>query len=288
MLATTETDSLGEFHFNDVLPGSYAVIVTHSGFSLARRPAIVRSGQTSEASVTLAVNPITEQLTVSAETGRAEDRSALPQQVNIIADGSIRERTSAVLAQVATEESGISLQRTSPTIGAILVRGLTEVGVYIDGIRYTNSTQRSGINTFFNLNDPVNLQTVEVLRGPNRAQYGSDSLGGLTHLITRQPGFSTGGWNRHGELNTFYSSSDNSFGSNAIATFASERFGMLVNASGRRVNTLRPARVLTTMRPLHVSSDCLPTAISERMPDTAFSQYGGALHINYSRREIRQ
>ena len=140
------------------------------------------------------------------------------------------------------KESGISLQRTSPTIGAILVRGLTEVGVYIDGIRYTNSTQRSGINTFFNLNDPTNLQTVEILRGPNTAQYGSDSLGGLTHLISRQPGFSTGGWNRHGELNTFYSSADNSFGSNAIATFASERFGMLVNASGRRINTLRPAQ----------------------------------------------
>jgi hemoglobin/transferrin/lactoferrin receptor protein len=282
VLATTETDSRGEFHFNDVLPGSYAVIVTHSGFSMARRPVIVRSGQISEAGVTLGINPLAEQLTVSAETGRAEDRSTLPQQVNIIADDSLRARASAVLAQVATEESGISLQRTSPTIGAILVRGLTEVGVYVDGIRYTNSTQRSGINTFFNLNDPANIQAVEVLRGPNSAQYGSDSLGGLTHLISRQPGFSTGGWNVHGELNTFYNSSDNSFGSNASASFAGERFGLLVNASGRRVNTLRPAQGIDDHAAVTRFLGLPSNILGERMSDTAFSQYGGALHLNYS------
>ena len=56
VLATTETDSLGEFHFNDVLPGSYAD-VTHSGFSLVAAGNL-RSGQISEAGVTLAVDPV--------------------------------------------------------------------------------------------------------------------------------------------------------------------------------------------------------------------------------------
>ncbi|MEJ7714136.1 MAG: TonB-dependent receptor plug domain-containing protein [Pyrinomonadaceae bacterium] len=79
----------------------------------------------------------------------AEQKDRVPQHINVIPVDAIRQRTTAVLAQVADEEVGISLQRTSPTIGAVLIRGLTEVGVYVDGVRYTNSTQRGGINTFF-------------------------------------------------------------------------------------------------------------------------------------------
>jgi outer membrane receptor protein involved in Fe transport len=36
---------------------------------------------------------------------------------------------------------------------------------------------RGGINSFFNLLEESNLRSMEVLRGPNSAQYGSDSLG---------------------------------------------------------------------------------------------------------------
>ena len=48
-------------------------------------------------------------------------------------------RAKAVLAQVANEEAGLHLQRTSPTIGGIFVRGLTgnKVNVFVDGVRYS-------------------------------------------------------------------------------------------------------------------------------------------------------
>ncbi|MEJ7702030.1 MAG: TonB-dependent receptor plug domain-containing protein [Pyrinomonadaceae bacterium] len=131
------------------------------------------------------------------------------------------------------------VQRTSPTIGAVLVRGLTEVGVYVDGVRYTNSTQRGGINTFFNLNEPTGLQSVEIQRSPNTAQFGSDGLGGNVQLISRQPefGFDKPQWN--GEFNSFFTSSDYSFGSNALVGYGTKQFGILGNIVARRINTLR-------------------------------------------------
>jgi hemoglobin/transferrin/lactoferrin receptor protein len=221
-------------------------------------------------------------VTLSAEAGAARYRDIVTQQVTVVTDRAIAQRTTAVLAQAADEEAGIALQRTSPTIGAVIVRGLTEVGVYIDGVRYTNSTQRGGINTFFNLNDPTGLATMEVLRGPNTAQYGSDSLGGTVHLLTRRPQFRSTQPETHGEINAFFNSADVSAGSNAALSYGTKRFGAFVNVSGRRINTLRPGGSEDSHSAITRFLG-LPSTVtgSDRLPDTAFTQYNGTTKITF-------
>jgi outer membrane receptor protein involved in Fe transport len=283
VLSTTETDAEGQFNFAGVSAGSYEVRVTGRGFDSRRVAAKVSTGETSVVPVVLEVNPLAEEITVTAETGIAEDRARVPQSVNVISEQNIQQRATAVLAQVADEEVGVSLQRTSPTIGSVLVRGLTEVGVYVDGVRYTNATQRGGINTFFNLNDPTSLRAVEVLRGPNTAQYGSDGLGGTVQLVSRQPefGFDRPEW--HGEFNNFFTSADLSYGSNALITYGTKRFGLLANVMGRRANTLRPGKGIDSHSAITRFLG-LPSNITgeTRLTDTAFTQYGGTLHLNYA------
>ncbi|MCI0665323.1 MAG: carboxypeptidase regulatory-like domain-containing protein, partial [Acidobacteria bacterium] len=278
-----ETDVEGRFRFEGIQTGTYMVQVLHPGFNALRKNVRVTPNQTIELDLVLGIDQLKEQVTVTAETGMAQDKDRVPQQVNLIPEEALSQRTTAVLAQVADEEMGISLQRTSPTIGAVLVRGLTEVGVYVDGVRYTNSTQRGGINTFFNLNDPSSLSAVEVLRGPNTAQYGSDSLGGTVQLITRQPQFGFARPEMHGQINTFYTSADHSFGSNALMNYGSERAGVLVNFYSRRVNNLRPGGGIDSHSAITRFLG-LPSTIagSERLTDTAFTQYGGTLKMTYA------
>ncbi|MCA1566835.1 MAG: TonB-dependent receptor [Acidobacteria bacterium] len=289
ILSTTETDAEGQFYFAGVSAGSYEVRVTGRGFDSRRVAAKVSTGETSVVPVVLNVNPLAEEITVTAETGIAEDRARVPQSVNVISEQNIQQRATAVLAQVADEEVGVSLQRTSPTIGSVLVRGLTEVGVYVDGVRYTNATQRGGINTFFNLNDPTSLRAVEVLRGPNTAQYGSDGLGGTVQLVSRQPefGFDRPEW--HGEFNNFFTSADLSYGSNALVTYGTKRFGLLANVMGRRANTLRPGKGIDSHSAITRFLG-LPSNITgeTRLTDTAFTQYGGTLHLNYAPTDDQQ
>jgi hemoglobin/transferrin/lactoferrin receptor protein len=282
LISMTETDAEGRFRFAEVVAGTYVLLASSPDFSRKRVPVEVNSGSATDVKIVLEINQLSEEVTVTAETGSAEDKNRVAQQVNIIPDDAIRQRTTAVLAQVADEETGVSLQRTSPTIGAVLVRGLTEVGVYVDGVRYTNSTQRGGINTFFNLNEPTSLRAVEILRGPNTAQYGSDSLGGTVQLISRQPALGSIQPETHGELNTFFTSADLSFGSNALVTYGTRRFGLLINGVGRRVNTLRTGDGSDShsaiTRFLGLPSDI---AGQSRLPDTAFTQYGGTLHLTF-------
>jgi len=279
----TKTDNQGRFELSNISPGSYVLLASRSDFSDGREVVRVTEDEVTAVEITLEVNPLGEQVTVTAETGLAEDKQKVPQQVNIVSEDAIRQRTTAVLAQVAEEEVGASLQRTSPTIGAVLVRGLTEVGVYIDGVRYTNSTQRGGINTFFNLIDPTSLRAVEIQRAPNTAQYGSDGLGGTAQIVSRQPefGFAEPAW--HGELNTIFTSADYSYGGNALVTYGTKRFGILVNLIGRRINTLRSGQGIDShsaiTRFLGLPSDITGDT---RLPDTAFTQYGAAMHLTYA------
>ncbi|MBK8466447.1 MAG: TonB-dependent receptor [Chloracidobacterium sp.] len=283
VLAAVETDEQGKYSFENVAEGSYVLTASRKDFSPQNVSVKVTGSGPIEANLKLQVNQVTGMVTVTADTGLAADKINVPIQLNLITSDGIAQRTTSVLAQVADEEVGVSLQRTSPTIGAILVRGLTEVGVYVDGIRYTNSTQRGGINTFFNLNEPSSLGSVEVQRSPNTAQFGSDGLGGNVQLISRQPeyGFDSPKWN--GELNTSFTSADTSFGSNALVGYGTKRFGVLGNIVGRRVNTWRPGGGIEShssiTRFFGLSSDIIG---SDRLPDTAFTQYGGTFQMNFA------
>ncbi len=152
-------------------------------------------------------------------------------------------RAKAVLAQAASEEVGLHLQRTSPTMGGIFVRGLTgtKVNVYVDGVRYTTSAQRGGVSTFFNMVEPETLEGIEVVRGPSSAEYGSDALGGTVQLLTRAAVFSAGGERVSGSWSASGGSADASFGSSLVTRYAAPTFGLLGTVAGRRVNTLRAA-----------------------------------------------
>jgi hemoglobin/transferrin/lactoferrin receptor protein len=284
VLRTTVTDASGHFSFDNVAVGAYEIRITQAGFDAHRVSAHVSNGSVAQLDIILDLASISSQVTVTAETGQAQDKDRVPQAVNVISESAIQQRTTAVLAQAADEEAGLALQRTSPTMGEIFVRGLTgkNVAVYVDGVRYTTSTQRGGVGTFFDLNEPSSLSAVEVLRGPNSAQYGSDSLGGVVQLVSRTPIFGGEQPEFHGEVNTFLTSADLSFGGNTSLSYGTRHFGIYGNVAGRRVNTLRSADGLDShaavTRFLGLRSDILGT----RLPDTAFTQYGGTAHMNYA------
>ncbi|HXG83061.1 MAG TPA: TonB-dependent receptor, partial [Pyrinomonadaceae bacterium] len=288
VLRVVSTDADGNYRFENIAAGSYIVQAARADFSL-RRKAVQINEYAATADLILEINSLTANITVTAETNTAADKNNIPQQINVITENQILQRATAVLAQIAEEEPGVSLQRTSPTVGAVLVRGLTEVGVYVDGVRYTNSTQRGGVNTFFNLNEPTALQTVEIQRSPNTAQFGSDGLGGNVQLISRQPVYGADKTELHGEFNNFFNSADRSFGSNALVSYGTRRFGILGNLNARRINTLRPGGGIDSHSAI-TRFFGLPSDItgSERLPDTAFTQYGGTLQINFAPTDDRQ
>lgn len=277
----TQTNAAGEFSFNEA-GANCRISARQSGFAPFEEKLDVSANKPLQ--INLEIDET--RVSVTAETGRAEARENIPQSVTLIGREQITEKAPTVLAQIADEEVGVSFQKTSPTIGAIAVRGLTgkNVSVYVDGVRYTNSAQRGGINTFFNLNDPTGLQSVEILRGANSAQYGSDSLGGTVNLVSRSPVFSSDKPEFRGEILSGGATADRSFGSAANFSFGTTKLGGNLNLAARRVNNLRTADGIDSHSAITRFLGLPSNILYERMPDTAFTQYGGALRLNYSPR----
>ena len=284
VIGATVSDGDGKFTLTNISPGDYQLNVQANGFVRHRSAVRVTQGNPVEVAVVLELTPLHEQVTITAEAGLVTDIRKVETQVNIISERKILERAPEVVAQVVDEEPGVNLQRTSPSLSAVFVRGLTgrNVAVYVDGVRYTTSAQRGGVGTFFSLIEPSTLETVEILRGPNSSQYGSDVHGGVVNFISQAPRY--GGPNNefHGHANIFYTSPTNGFGGNTLLTYGTERYGVLVNMNGRRISTLRPGTGLdyhaAVTRFLGLPSDIFGT----RLPDTGFTQYGGLIRTNFN------
>lgn len=280
----TVTDASGNFTLDNIEPGTYQLVVERTGFISYRSAVQITPGNTKELPVVLEINPLAESVTITAEAGQIASTRDVDTAVNVINERKILERAPEVVAQVVDEETGVNLQRTSPSLSAVFVRGLTgrNVAVFVDGVRYTTSAQRGGVGTFFSLIEPSTLETVEILRGPNSSQYGSDVHGGVVNFISQAPRYGNAGGEFHGHINTFYTSPTNGFGGNAQVSYGKRNWGMLLNVNGRRISTLRPADGLeyhaAITRFLGLRSDVFGT----RLPDTGFTQYGGMLRTNFN------
>ncbi len=279
----TMTDIEGKFAFQGVPSGSYLLVVKSKAFAEYSRTVSVINESVS-VDVTLDLPNLQETVTVTAQLGQVDDPKSIPQQVNVISEEQIQERATAVVAQIAQEEVGLFVQRTSSTVSGIFIRGLTgtKVNTFVDGVRYTTAAQRGGVNTFLNMIEPSFLQGAEVLRGPNSAQYGSDALGGSVQFLSRNPLIS--GDQRWGtRLGSFVNSSDYGYGLNLGTSYKTEKFAILADVAGRRINELRTGEGLDShnavTRFFGLSSDLV---IDGRLPDTEFTQYGGMVKSIWS------
>ena len=229
-------------------------------------------------------------MTVTATPGLVQDLPAVSQPVNVIESGAIFERAKTVVAQAVLEEPGVNLLRTSPTMAGIYVRGLTgnKVNVFVDGVRYSNSAQRGGVNTFLDLIEPTNLQAIEVLRGPNSAQYGSDALGGSVQFLSQVPSLA-----RRARPRLARQPRHARHVAPTVSARDEPRRGVsaaqvrhAASTSPRGTSTkLRPARGSTRTR-RSPGSSALPSdrLMHATLPDTGFTQYGGLLQASTGRR----
>lgn len=98
--------------------------------------------------------------------------------------GSIENRT---LPEALMGSSGVFVQKTNHGGGSAFIRGLTgnQTLILFDGIRINNSTFRYGPNQYLNTIDIFNINKIEVAKGIGAVAYGSDAMGGVINLLSK-------------------------------------------------------------------------------------------------------
>ncbi len=112
-----------------------------------------------------------------------------PRCIEVIPAKKLQERAPKSTPDALDEAVGVHVQKTNAGAGAPFIRGLVgpENLILIDGVRYNNSTFRTGPNQYLGLIDPWSIKRLEVLHGPGSVLYGSDAMGGVINILTLDP-----------------------------------------------------------------------------------------------------
>ncbi|HEU0139585.1 MAG TPA: TonB-dependent receptor, partial [Bryobacteraceae bacterium] len=184
VLAISRTNAEGHFVWHGIPSGVYQVRVTAAGF--AARELAVNTAVTRETTITLEPESVYTRVTVSSTRG-AVDETTSSSYVAIVKDSeALQSRPLPTIGNVLEHEPGILVQQTTYAQVSPFLRGFTGYHVLnlVDGIRFNNSTFRSGPNQYLAFVEPSQAQRLEALLGPTGAQYGSDSLGGTINVVT--------------------------------------------------------------------------------------------------------
>jgi len=181
------TDGSGRYRIESLPPGSYTVTFSLSGFAPLKREAVTVSGSgVITVDVALTVGGLAQEVTVTARR-RDELSLDVPVAVNtftadvIEAAGIDRPQDFIALTPnmslVQTQNQGTSF---------VTVRGISQarnsepsVAVLIDGVQMANPSQ-------FN-QELFDIDTIQVLKGPQGALYGRNAIGGAIIINTKRP-----------------------------------------------------------------------------------------------------
>jgi hemoglobin/transferrin/lactoferrin receptor protein len=103
-------------------------------------------------------------------------------------------------------------------------------------------------------------------------------MGGTVAILSTPAEFTPSGRAWHGQIAPYYQSAANAFGASSALSFATPRFGFVTNLAGRRVNTLRTGDGIDSHAAATRFLGLPSTVFGERLPDTAFTGYGGSFH----------
>ena len=189
---STQTNEKGEFKFNRLPSGSYKVTAKSVGLQTQIQETIVTSGQNATLSFTLAeTSGQLESVNImSSKTNKFANKKSdyvarmpldnleNPQVYTSVGKELIAEQVIVDFKESLRNVPGIA-PNNNPAGGT---------GATIRGFNAT-TTVRNGLAVQSYQTDPINLERVEVIKGPSATLFGSSivSFGGLINQVTKKP-----------------------------------------------------------------------------------------------------
>ena len=181
------TGVVGDFVFHDLPKGDYEISAELSGFERQGRTVGVRAGERATVSFTLRVAMVAETI-VTADKAGERDVQEIPMGVTAVSQaelGRLGTQTiegAPILAPAVTFSQNTGwAQLTIRGIGTnLLIAGSDpSSAIYLDGVYLARPAM-----AFVRFLD---LDRIEVLRGPQGTLYGRNAVGGAINLIPRAP-----------------------------------------------------------------------------------------------------
>lgn len=181
----------GEYRI-ELPPGTYRVEVALDGFETSVARVVLESGQTASSDATLSPARFSQSVVVTAR--RTEEAAQeVPIPVSVLRGDLVADAGAFNVNRMKEMLPTVQFYSTNPRNSSINIRGLGSpfgltndgiepgVGLYIDGVFYA----RPAAATM----DFLDVEQVEVLRGPQGTLFGKNTTAGAINVTTRRPSF---------------------------------------------------------------------------------------------------
>ena len=127
--------------------------------------------------------------TVTA-TGTKRDIFEVATPVTVVPDETIRQKAPQNAADLLREAPGVDVAGVGPNQMRPVIRAQRGLRVLFleNGLRLNNARRQTDFGEITGLVDVDSVEKMEVVRGPASVLYGSDAIGGVLNLVSREPG----------------------------------------------------------------------------------------------------
>jgi len=295
VLARTQTGGYGTFSISiEAIPaGDYELVTEASGFARARRVITVPLPAGESLDIHLSLVTIETRVTVTARHGAPEETLHEPATLSVRTNDELRSHDAGHLPRQLAAQPGVLTQETTPGQGSPVLRGqgAQTVLYLLDGVRYNNSTYRSGNTQYLGWIPAASTEAVEIFLGPAGTQYGSDALGGAVNILsTGLPPWQTeeekNAVRWRGASQTFFRTADLAAGQSFATSIAGQRAAFSLGGSFTRSQDVRTggARDSHSALTRFFGFDAAEVRgiIGSRLPGTAYTQ--ASIHSKFGYR----
>jgi hemoglobin/transferrin/lactoferrin receptor protein len=288
ILQQVVSGSDGRFQLDDLSLSSSTgwLEVTATGFPVHRLSVDLDAATPKSIEIVLGIASFRSEATVTAQIGMVADVELALPIVSVRDASEFRARPLATIGNALEGAPGVMVQQSTYGQVSPFLRGLTGYHVInlIDGVRFNNTTFRSGPNQYLAYADPSQAQRIEAMLGPASAQFGSDALGGAIQLITPASRFADGTDARLAVgINLSAGSADRSRAGDAGVFFAGRNLSLSGGAVWRDLGDVRGGGGRDSHHVLRrlfgLSDDQIESITGSRQQGTGFTQSGAHAKI---------
>ena len=186
--APRETGAAGDFAFQDLPEGDYEISAELSGFERAHRAVRVKAGERVTVTLTLRV-VLAETAIVTADRTGERDVQDVPLAITAVSPAGLERLGAQTLEQAPALAPSVSFSQNTGW-GQLTIRGIGTSNVLFAGSDPSSAMYLDGVylaRPAMVFAQFLDLDRIEVLRGPQGTSYGRNVVGGAVNLIPRPP-----------------------------------------------------------------------------------------------------